>query len=62
MNLANIQFVADTVYHKYLTSIVIPTVNIVFQECMQQVLKDLEARVKARRKPTPQDTVVDEGT
>ena len=62
MDLADIQFVSDTVYHKYLSSIVIPTVNMVFQECMQQVLKDVKAQVKARRKPTLQDTVVDEGT
>ena len=29
---------------------------------MQLVLKDVKARVKARRKPTLQDTVVDVGT
>ena len=44
MESANIQFISDAIYRKYQSSIVVPAVNEVYEESMEQVLQEVKSR------------------
>ena len=44
MESANIQFISDAIYRKYQSSIVVPAVNEVYEESMEQILQEVKSR------------------
>lgn len=44
MDTANIQFLSDAVYHKYQSNIIVPAVNEVYEESVDQVMEEVKAR------------------